>query len=79
MPNIGRITLVDMRLGSHLYGTATPESDTDHKAVFLPGWDEQRRRWSRCGAASPESSAERIRTAQGRRRARERAQAGGGV
>jgi len=37
---IGRVTLVDMRFGSHLYGTNTPESDTDHKGVFLPAWDE---------------------------------------
>ncbi len=37
---VGRVTLVDMRFGSHLYGTNTPESDTDHKGVFLPAWDE---------------------------------------
>lgn len=29
-------TLVSMKFGSHLYGTATPESDTDIKGVFLP-------------------------------------------
>jgi len=29
--------IVDMRFGSHLYGTATPESDLDCKAVCLPG------------------------------------------
>lgn len=28
--------LVRMKFGSHLYGTATPESDTDIKGVFLP-------------------------------------------
>ncbi|MGK9234035.1 nucleotidyltransferase domain-containing protein [Inquilinus limosus] len=28
--------LVEMRCGSHLYGTATPESDVDLKAVYLP-------------------------------------------
>lgn len=28
--------MVSMRFGSHLYGTATPESDTDIKGVFLP-------------------------------------------
>lgn len=28
--------LVNMKFGSHLYGTATPESDTDYKGVFLP-------------------------------------------
>lgn len=28
--------LVEMQFGSHLYGTATPESDTDIKAVHLP-------------------------------------------
>lgn len=26
--------------GSHLYGTATPESDKDYKAIFLPTFDE---------------------------------------
>lgn len=29
-------TIVKMRFGSHLYGTATPASDTDYKGVFLP-------------------------------------------
>lgn len=29
--------IVEMRCGSHLYGTATPSSDTDIKAVYLPG------------------------------------------
>lgn len=28
--------IIRMRFGSHLYGTATPESDTDLKAVFIP-------------------------------------------
>jgi hypothetical protein len=28
--------IVEMRFGSHLYGTATPESDLDYKAVYLP-------------------------------------------
>ena len=28
--------LVELRAGSHLYGTATPASDTDLKAVYLP-------------------------------------------
>ena len=28
--------IVDMRFGSHLYGTATPLSDLDYKAVYLP-------------------------------------------
>ena len=37
---VGRVTLVDMRFGSHLYGTSTPESDLDYKGVFLPAWDE---------------------------------------
>lgn len=29
-------TIVEMTFGSHLYGTATPESDLDIKAVYLP-------------------------------------------
>jgi hypothetical protein len=29
-------TLVEMKFGSHLYGTATPQSDLDVKAVYLP-------------------------------------------
>lgn len=29
-------TVVRMKFGSHLYGTNTPESDTDFKSVFLP-------------------------------------------
>jgi hypothetical protein len=28
--------IVEMRFGSHLYGTATPQSDLDYKAVYLP-------------------------------------------
>ncbi len=28
--------IVEMRFGSHLYGTATPRSDLDYKAVYLP-------------------------------------------
>jgi hypothetical protein len=28
--------IVEMRFGSHLYGTATPQSDLDLKAVYLP-------------------------------------------
>lgn len=28
--------IVEMRSGSHLYGTATPQSDLDYKGVFLP-------------------------------------------
>ena len=30
------MNIVKMLFGSHLYGTATPESDTDYKGVFLP-------------------------------------------
>ena len=29
-------SIVEMRFGSHLYGTATPASDTDYKSVFIP-------------------------------------------
>ena len=28
--------IVEMRFGSHLYGTATPLSDLDHKGVYIP-------------------------------------------
>jgi RNA repair pathway DNA polymerase beta family len=28
--------IVEMRFGSHLYGTATPSSDLDYKAIYLP-------------------------------------------
>lgn len=28
--------IVEMRFGSHLYGTATPQSDLDYRAVYLP-------------------------------------------
>jgi len=29
-----------MKFGSHLYGTATPSSDTDYKGVALPTWEQ---------------------------------------
>lgn len=29
-------TLIKVKFGSHLYGTSTPESDTDYKAVHIP-------------------------------------------
>jgi hypothetical protein len=29
-------TIVELRCGAHLYGTATPQSDTDLKSVVLP-------------------------------------------
>ena len=29
-------SIVRMKFGSHLYGTSTPESDTDYKGVYLP-------------------------------------------
>jgi len=28
--------IVELRFGSHLYGTATPQSDIDYKAVYIP-------------------------------------------
>ena len=31
-----RDLIVEMRFGSHLYGTATARSDLDYKAVYLP-------------------------------------------
>lgn len=31
------LTIVKMKFGSHLYGTTTPSSDVDFKAVHLPG------------------------------------------
>ena len=31
-----RNIIVNMLFGSHLYGTATPQSDTDYKGVFVP-------------------------------------------
>jgi len=31
-----RLTVVKMKFSSHLYGTDTPESDTDYKGIFLP-------------------------------------------
>jgi len=33
-------TIVKMIFGSHLYGTDTPESDTDYKGVFMPEWSD---------------------------------------
>lgn len=32
--------IVKMKFGSHLYGTATPDSDTDYKGIFLPTMPE---------------------------------------
>lgn len=32
--------IVKMKFGSHLYGTDTPESDTDYKGVFMPTKEE---------------------------------------
>jgi len=32
--------LVKMKFGSHIYGTNTPESDTDYKAIYLPSGDD---------------------------------------
>ena len=32
--------IVKMKFGSHLYGTATPNSDLDYKGVFLPSKEE---------------------------------------
>lgn len=32
----GRIEIVHMKVGSHLYGTNTPESDHDYATVFVP-------------------------------------------
>jgi hypothetical protein len=32
--------IVEMRVGSHLYGTDTPQSDLDLKAVYLPDWQD---------------------------------------
>lgn len=32
----GSTPIVYMKFGSHLYGTNTPESDTDYKGVFIP-------------------------------------------
>lgn len=32
--------LVRMVFGSHLYGTATPDSDTDYKGVFFPSYED---------------------------------------
>ncbi len=33
-------TIVKMKFGSHLYGTSTPQSDTDYKGVALPTWEQ---------------------------------------
>jgi len=33
-------TLVKMKFGSHLYGTDTPESDTDYKGIIIPTRDD---------------------------------------
>jgi hypothetical protein len=33
-------TIVKMKFGSHLYGTDTPNSDTDYKGVFMPSADQ---------------------------------------
>ena len=35
-PEINRGVIVQMKFGSHLYGTDTPASDTDYKGVFMP-------------------------------------------
>lgn len=32
--------IVKMKFGSHLYGTATEESDVDYKGVFLPSKED---------------------------------------
>lgn len=32
--------IVKMQFGSHLYGTATPQSDLDYKGIFLPSKEE---------------------------------------
>ncbi len=33
-------TIVRMKFGAHLYGTATPDSDLDYKGVFMPSREE---------------------------------------
>ena len=33
-------TIVKMKFGSHLYGTNTPESDTDYKGIFMPSKEQ---------------------------------------
>ena len=33
-------TIVKMKFGAHLYGTATPDSDVDYKGIFLPTKEE---------------------------------------
>ena len=55
--------IVELRAGSHLYGTATAASDTDLKAVYLPAArdillqrapaDGDRRAGQRPGRAQP--------------------------
>jgi hypothetical protein len=35
-PEINRDLIVQIKFGSHLYGTDTPTSDTDYKGVFMP-------------------------------------------
>ncbi len=35
-PEINRGIIVQIKFGSHLYGTDTPMSDTDYKSVFMP-------------------------------------------
>ena len=37
---MSRTTLIEMRFGSHLYGTSTPQSDLDLKRVHLPTSEE---------------------------------------
>jgi len=32
--------VVHMIFGSHLYGTNTPDSDTDYKGIFLPSREQ---------------------------------------
>lgn len=33
-------TIVKMKFGSHLYGTDTPDSDTDYKGIYLPSKED---------------------------------------
>jgi hypothetical protein len=37
--NMSERTLYRTKFGSHLYGTSTPDSDTDYKSIFLPSLD----------------------------------------
>lgn len=32
-------TIVEMKFGSHLYGLATPQSDTDYKGIYMPSFE----------------------------------------